>query len=645
MVGNEVKPSAKEIEDELHRILNSKVFALAQRSQDFLRYVVERSLADAPPPLKEFAIAMDVFARSPDYDPAIDATVRVEAGRLRSRLREYYDGEGKDDPVVIDIPKGGYCPAFTLREGKAGATKEVSQIVEQADSVETTPVRRVGLSWSRWAAAGLVLLALVAAGVWRWHPSRKQLSSETVGNQQIALAVLPFANETGDKANNYLADGLTDNLIRQLSGIPPLRVMSRGAVYRFRSSTDKAVSVGRSLHVNSLLTGEIHQASGKLIVDTELSNMADGSIIESHQYLPEGDDLRPVQASITRDLIHGLKIDLDARQSAHLLRPVSSSTEAYQEMLRGETAARGNSPMELHDAIGHFEQAVKLDPKFTIAWADLAQAHLLLGIYFEDPRQHMPQASEYAARAVQLDPEYGEAHGTLGLVELLYNWDYAAAVSELASVKDEQSALTVLSCTSHLMAQTGRTRDADEMVHRMLGYDPQSAQLIGELGCIDYYRGDYENAIVHYREAMAKDSHSPVPYWGLGKTLSLQGKYGEAVKVMRQFKPANGFEPPLLTAEIGYALGREGKMSEAQQEIAELREQSKSTFVDPYLVSIIYLGMGDEQGTLQWLNRAYVVRSPFLISISTEPKWKAMIERPGLQAFLAKMTPQEQTRG
>jgi TolB-like protein/Tfp pilus assembly protein PilF len=650
MVGNEVKPSAQEIEDELNRILNSKVFAMAQRSQDFLRYVVERSLTDAPPPLKEFAIAMDVFARSHDYDPAIDATVRVEAGRLRNRLREYYDGEGKDDSVVIDIPKGAYSPAFTLRESKAGATKEVPQIVAQAEPVETTPVettpvRRVRLSWSRWAVVGLVLLALVAAGVWRWHLSTKQVLTEPGAGQQIALAVLPFANETGDKANDYLADGLTDNLIRQLSEIPPLKVMSRGAVYRFRSSTDKAVSVGRSLHVNSVLTGEVHQAGGKLIVDIELSNMADGSIIESHRYLPEGDDLRPVQASITQDLIHSLKIELDARQSAHLLRPVSSSMEAYQEMLRGETAARGNSPVELHDAIGHFEQAVKLDPKFTIAWGDLAQAHLLLGIYFEDPRQHMPQASEYATRAVQLDPEYGEAHGTLGLVELLYNWDYAAAASQLASVKGEQSALTVLSCTSHLMAQTGRTRDADEMVHRMLGYDPQSAQLIGELGCIDYYRGDYQNAMVHYREAMAKDPHSPVPYWGLGKTLSLQGKYGEAVKIMRQFKLANEFEPPLLTAEIGYALGREGRMSEAQQEIAELREQSNSTFVDPYLVSLIYLGMGEEQGTLQWLDRAYVVRSPFLISISTEPKWKAMIERPGLQAFLAKMTPQKQTQG
>jgi TolB-like protein/tetratricopeptide (TPR) repeat protein len=637
MVGNEAKPTTQDIEEELNRILSSKVFAAAQRSQDFLRYVVERSLKDESPPLKEFAIATDVFGRGDDYDPAIDATVRVEAGRLRGRLREYYDVEGKDDPVCVEIPKGGYCPVFTIRRSKPGSTIEAPLMVER----ETILGRQTDFRWGRWAVVAVVLLGLAAVGAWRWREDGRKAKSDPEGGRQIALAVLPFTNGTGDKANDYLADGLTGNLIRQLSEIPVLKVMARAAVYGIRSNTGDAMTMGRSLHVNGVMTGVMHEEDGKLVVDTELTNVTDGSIIESHRYLPEGGDLRPVQASIVQDVIHGLKIELDARQSAHVLRPVSSSIEAYQEMLRGESAARGNSPMAIHDAIGHFERAVKLDPKFAIAWSDLAQAHLLLGIYFEDPRQHMPQASEYASRALQFDPGDGEAHGTLGLVKLLYDWDYAAATSELASIKDEQSALTVLSCTSHLMAQTGRTRDADEMVNRMLGYDPQSAQLIGELGCIDYYRGDYENAMRHYRDAVAMDPHSPVPYWGLGKTLSLEGKYGEAVKVMRQFNPANGFEPPLLTAEIGYALGREGKTGEAEREIADLRKESKATFVDPYLVSLIYLGMGDEQNTLQWLDRAYVVRSPFLISISTEPKWKRMIERPGLQAFLAKMTPQD----
>ena len=215
------------------------------------------------------------------------------------------------------------------------------------------------------------------------------------------------------------------------------------------------MSVGRSLHVNSVLTGELREVNGRLMVDTELSSMADGSVIESRRYLPEGYDLAPVQASITQNVIRGLKIELDARQSAHVLQPVSSSVEAYQEMLRGESEARGNSPARLHEAIGHFEEAAKLDPKFSIAWSDLAETHLLLGIYFEDPRQHMPKASEYATRALQVDPENSEAHGTIGLVKLLYDWDSAGAASELASVSEQQSALTALSCTSHLMMRRG----------------------------------------------------------------------------------------------------------------------------------------------------------------------------------------------
>jgi TolB-like protein len=636
MVDDGLKPGTEEIKEELERILRSKVFAAAQRSQDFLRYVVERSLGEsASPPLKEFAIAVDVFGRGDNYDPAIDATVRVEAGRLRSRLREYYDGEGKDDAVAIDIPKGGYCPVFTLREGKAEVARPVVELPVVASA-------RGGYARSGvWAAVCVVLLGVIAVGAWRWR-GRAEVGSSTGGAQQIALAVLPFANETGDKANDYRADGLTDNLIRQFSEIRALKVMARGAVYRFRTSTENALAAGRALNVDAVMTGTMRETNGKLVVDTELSSVKDGSVIESHQYLPEGGDLRPVQASVVRDVIHGLKIELDARQTAQTLRPVSSSMEAYEEMLRGESAARGNSPVALHEAIGHFERAVKLDPGFTIGWADLGEAHLLLGIYFEDPRQHMPEASEYASRALRLDGDYREAHGTLGLVDLLYHWDYGAATAELSSAKGEESAMTVLSCTSHLMAETGQTRDADELIHRMLGYDPQSAQLIGELGCIEYYRGRYEEAIRQYREAMAADPSSPVPYWGLGKSLSLQGKYGEAVKAMRAFKAVNGFEPPLLTAEIGYALAREGRTGEAEGEIRELRESGKRSFVDPYLVSLIYLGMGKEPETLQWLNRAYVVRSPFLISMSTEPKWKEMIERPGLQAFLARVTPQEQ---
>jgi TolB-like protein len=636
MLEQQTEPKSEIIGEQLQRILSSKLFAASHRSQDFLRYVVERSLAGSGP--KEYAIAVDVFGRGADYDPAVDATVRVEAGRLRSRLREYYETEGKFDPVGISIPKGSYAAVFGIRELKAEAPQSSGT---PAVSRSTEPTargfpRRQSVTFG---GAGFLLLFL---GAWLWHGYHVRKNAQSSSAQQISLAVLPFVNETGDSANDYVIHGLTDNLIRQLSEIPRLRVIARGAVYRFPSGAQNAVVIGRTLGVSTVLVGEVRRIDSEWVVDTELSSVKDGGILESRRYLPETLDLRPVQASIIQDAIRGLKIDLDARQSSLARGPVTSSLAAYQAYLEGENASRGDSPTERNQAIRYFEEAVRLDPNFGLAWTDLAQSHLVLGIYFEDPRKHMPLAKQYAEKALRLDGGLREAHGTLGLVRLLYDWDYAGALSQLSSAENEQSAITVLSCTSHLLAQTGHTRDADELVHRMLGYDPQSATLIGELGCIDYYRGDYDHAIQSFREAMTNDPHSPVPYWGLGKSLSLRGDFDEAVRGMRRFKAVSGFEPPMLTAEIGYALARAGKRQAAEREIEQLKEESKTAYVDPYLISVIYLGLADEPLTLRWLDEAYRARSPFLISITTEPKWKEMLKRPKLQSFVAKLVPPKQ---
>jgi TolB-like protein len=639
MFDTQAGPDRGIIEAQLHRILDSKLFVSSRRSQDFLRYVVDKSLAGSSP--KEYAIAVDVFERGVDYDPAVDATVRVEAGRLRSRLREYYETEGKFDPVCISIPKGSYAAVFSARELKTEAQRPFETTLPAA--VLPTPTKFPAgraLPW-RTVAIGGVIFLLLSFSAWHYHVPKNAPSSH---DQRISLAVLPLVNKTGDPANDYVIDGLTDNLIRQLSEIRRLKLMARSAVYRFPSGAQNAVSIGRTLGVSTVLAGEIRSIDGKLVVNTELSNVKDGSILESRQYLPESLDLRPVQATVIQDVIRGLNLDLDARQSALTMQPVSTSLAAYQAYLKGENESRGDSPVQIHQAVHYFEEAVRLDPRFSLAWADLAQAHLFLAIYFEDPRKHMPLASQYAENALRLDSSLREAHGTLGLVELLYDWDYAAALTQLSSADSQQSAMTVLSCTSHLLFATGNTRAADELVHRMLGYDPQSPALIAELGCIDYYRGDYDHAIKFFREAITSDPRSPVPYWGLGKSLALRGNYEEAVRIMRQFRAVTGFEPPVLTAEIGYALARSGQKQEAEKEVEQLKEESKTIFVDPYFLSLIYLGMHDETLTLRWLDEAYQVRSPFLISMTTEPKWKEMLKQPKLQNFIAKLRPNAEVK-
>ena len=234
-----------------------------------------------------------------------------------------------------------------------------------------------------------------------------------------------------------------------------------------------------------------------------------------------------------------------------------------------------------------------------------------MGIFFESAREHMPLAREYAQRALSIDSTLSQAHGTLGLIHLVYDWDYGAAQTELAAADARESAITSLACTAHLLEQGGRGRHAEEEIHQALEFDPRSSALLGELGCIHYYGGKYEEAIRYYREALAADPRSPIANWGLGKSLVREGRYTEALDALRRFKAVNGFEPPVITAEIGYSEALSGDHRAALATVTRLERESKVNYVDPYLIAIVYLALKDEDNTYAWLNRAYEMRSSF----------------------------------
>jgi tetratricopeptide (TPR) repeat protein len=172
----------------------------------------------------------------------------------------------------------------------------------------------------------------------------------------------------------------------------------------------------------------------------------------------------------------------------------------------------------------------------------------------------------------------------------------------------------------------------------MLEFDPRSAALIAELGCINYYGGKYDESIRYYRQALAADSGSPIANWGLGKSLVREGRYAEALDTLRRFKAVNGFEPPVITAEIGYAEGASGDRKAAIATVHTLERASAHTFVDPYFVALIYLSLKDADDTYAWLNKAYADRSPFLISIASDPKWAVSRQDARFQNLLGRMT-------
>jgi TolB-like protein/tetratricopeptide (TPR) repeat protein len=631
--GKFVNPS--EMRLQLSRMLQSRVFERAQRSQRFLCYLVDARLADPPVAVKEYTVAIDVFDRDSAYYPAVDATVRVEASRLRSRLREYYAEEGRDDPWIIEIPKGAYNVVFTPRPSDSSASETVQGPVlpeplpQPAAAPPMLPAPLAGFvpRFGRWLWIVLLIFLGGAGALTAWHNRRPhpQLATATA---PVSLAIVPIANRTGDPSRNYVADGLTDDLIRQLSQVPGLRLMGRTTMFHYQGRAADAGIIGKTLHVNAVMTGELRRTPDHSALAIEITNAGDGSVVLNREYIADAGDLPGAQADLQRDVLEQLHVENFALDPGRMLRSVTTNPEAYQEFLQGNTLARTLQPADIHQAITHFERAVTLDPQFDLAWAALASNHLLLGLYFEPPREQMPRARGYAQRALAINSSLGEAHGDLGLVHLVYDWDVPAAEMEMSRAGAKEAAIGTLTCTAHLMASSGKTRTAEEMLDRMITYDPESAVLIGELGCVAFYRGNYDAALRHYRDAIQSDPQNPVAYWGMAKTLNAQGNHAEALRVLRSFSQRRGFEPPILTAERGYALGASGQHAEALQVIRTLSTNQGAGFHDPYLVSIVYLSMNDRASAFQWLDKALDVRSSFAISILTEPKWRLVQSDP-----------------
>ena len=369
------KPGSREIEEQLDRILRSKTFHLAQRSQAFLRYAVENSLRGNAP--KEYVIAVDVLGRDEDYDPAIDATVRVEAGRLRGRLREYYHTEGNDDPIFIGMPKGGYSAVFDIREthgvGAAPAMVEARRPPAEpvSDSKGAVPEAEAGSLRGNvarvdraprdrkkfWITAVCLAAALVSVAV--WLISKRSHVAVPIRS----LAVLPLQNLSGDPGQDYFADGITDELITELAQIPNLRVVSRTSVMRDKGSTKSLRQIARELDVDALVEGSVVRSGNRVRITAQLIDTREDKHLWARSFEEQISDVLTLQDTIAGEI---------ASQAKVMLVPGAESTRARIDPAAYDAYLRGLYFLNLRDAdksAEYFQQAVSLAPKWAAASA------------------------------------------------------------------------------------------------------------------------------------------------------------------------------------------------------------------------------------------------------------------------------------
>ena len=400
-----------EIRAQLDRILADFATSGANRRSRLLRYLVEQALEDRSDSLKESIIATEVFDRAPGYDPQIDSVVRVEVGRLRARLAEYYEKTGVDAPVRIEIPRGAYRPVFVFRESAPEAV-----VVPEPAPPDDPPVR----GW-KWIGAGIAVALLAAVLVWRFRTAGPPTP--------MAIAVLPFLNLSGDASDEYLADGITEELTETLAEFNDLRVVARTSAFQYKGKSVDVSEIGRNLRAGAVLEGSVARRGDRLRVIAQLVRTSDGYHLWSHSYDATLGELTPVESGIAQAAREKLAPS-SARPAMAEIAAVRNP-EAHDLYMRAVYEFNLRTEASTRQAMELARQATETDPTFAQPYVVMAAGESqLTQLQAVSPRAGAERAWQYIAKALALDPSNSGAHAQKALLAYTDQWDWPQAERE-----------------------------------------------------------------------------------------------------------------------------------------------------------------------------------------------------------------------
>lgn len=368
----------------LERVLASPIFEKSERQKRFLHYVVTHTLEGHADQLKGYTIGLEVFDRSQNFDPAVDTIVRVEAMRLRAKLREYYDGEGRSEAVRFELPKGTYAVRILFRGQSrnghdARGQMPTARMETGTDSAQVPDVAGGGRPWPI--------------------------------EDMPSLAVLPFANISPDPEQDYFADGITEDLITELSRISGMFVISRHSSFVYKGVSKRADEIGSELGVKYLLEGSVQRAGDRVRITAQLVDTTSGVHLWAEHYDRDLSDIFAVQDDVTQCIVAVLQVRLAGTEIDRLGHEGTGNMEAYDALLHGLERYWIYTQESTESARDYFMKAIELDPGYAMAHAWLARTLLLRWIFFWDPEDRiLEQAYAHARMAVDLDDQLPYAH-------------------------------------------------------------------------------------------------------------------------------------------------------------------------------------------------------------------------------------------
>ncbi|HEX9690322.1 MAG TPA: protein kinase [Thermoanaerobaculia bacterium] len=557
-----------------------------------------------------------------ERDPSLPARLQdIILKALEKNREERYQSARE---MLVDLRR-------LLREIDSGAVTGVTSLASQPRiTAAVAPVQTSRRKY--WIAAAGVGAALLAGSLVLWKSGGARSGPAAPSGRPVevrSLAVLPLQNLSQDPAQEYFADGMTDELIARLSKISALRVISRTSAMRYKGSKKSLPEIARDLQVDAVVEGSVLREGDSVRINARLIDATERQMW-SESYDRELRDILSIQSDVASSIAREIRVKVAPEESSQLASKEPVDPEAYQLYLQGRVAYSRFTPESLAEAVEYFNRAIAKDPKYALAYTGLADSYIQLAGRARPPREAMPKARTAIERALANDPNLAEAHASLGQVKLFYEFDWEGAGTEYQRALEKNPGSALIHQTNGLyLAAQGRTAESLAEADRVLDLDPVSSSS----GCLRarllYYARRYDEAIEQYEGTRAADPNVAGFCTFAIFAYQQKGRFDEAIAAAKRISEATPNEM-LPKAALARSYGVMGNTDEAQKAVRAMKDLSRRRFISEYDFAVAHSGW-DREETLRWLEKAYEGRVGLLVYARVDAVWDDLRPDPQFQ--------------
>jgi TolB-like protein/DNA-binding winged helix-turn-helix (wHTH) protein/Tfp pilus assembly protein PilF len=473
------------------------------------------------------------------------------------------------------------------------------------------------------------------------HYVRGVNASKGKANRSSSLVVLPLENLSGDKEQDYFADGMTDDLIANLAKIHSLRVISRSTAMAYKGTHKPLPQIANELNVDAVVEGTVMRVGNRVRITAELVQVSTDQHLWADTYESPIGDVLALQNRVSSAIVDEIRINLTKEDKERLAQKPSVSPEAYEDYLKGRYYWNKRSGDGFEKAIGYFEEATRRDPQYALAYAGLADCYGIIGatIYGRLPAaEASPKAKAAAIRALEIDPSLAAAETSLATAKFNYDWDWAGAAEGFKkAIQLDPSYSTAYQRYSLYLSAMGKFDDSFEEIKKARELEPLSISINTALGWRLYLAREYDRAIAQLRDTLEMDPASEWAHLNLGQAYEQKGQFGLAIEELQKAVEL-AHSSPLTISALAHAEALSGNHAMANKLLSQLEELSKKQYVSPYYVAIVYLGLGKNELAMNWLEKAYADRSNGLVFLKVEPELDPLRTNPRFITLQARLS-------